>query len=50
MISNQSWINYFFLSVGGHDSAEDALTCLDLMRLKVKQDIKKMIQMNKKQK
>lgn len=38
-----------FVLVGGHDSAEDALACLDLMRFKVKQDIKKMIVLRKKQ-
>lgn len=40
---------YILIIVGGHDSAEDALTCMDLMKLKVKLDIKKMIQMQKKQ-
>jgi hypothetical protein len=38
-----------YVLVGGHDSAEDALTCLDLMKMKVKLDIKKMITLNKKQ-
>ena len=28
--------------VGGHDSAEDALACLDLMKMKVKEDVEKM--------
>jgi len=27
---------------GGHDSKEDALTCLDLMKLKVKEEVKKL--------
>ncbi len=39
----------FCVLVGGHDSAEDALACMDLMRFKVKQDIKKMIVLRKKQ-
>ena len=30
---------------GGHDSAEDALACLDLMKLKVKEDVKKLRQL-----
>ena len=30
--------------VGGHDSAEDALACLDLMKMKVKEDVKKLRQ------
>ena len=30
--------------VGGHDSAEDALACLDLMKMKVKDDVKKLRQ------
>jgi DNA polymerase III epsilon subunit-like protein len=31
--------------VGGHDSAEDALACLDLMKMKVKDDVKKLKQL-----
>ena len=27
---------------GGHDSKEDALACLDLMKLKVKEEVKKL--------
>jgi DNA polymerase III epsilon subunit-like protein len=28
--------------VGGHDSKEDALACLDLMKMKVREDVKKL--------
>ena len=38
-------IFFLFFPVGGHDSAEDALTCLDLMKMKVKEDVKKLRQM-----
>lgn len=31
--------------VGGHDSAEDALSCLDIMKNKAKEDLKKLKQM-----
>ena len=29
------------LAEGGHDSLEDAVSCMDLMKWKVKEDIKK---------
>jgi hypothetical protein len=32
----------FVRAVGGHDSKEDALTCLDLMKMKVREDVKKL--------
>jgi hypothetical protein len=28
--------------VGGHDSKEDAMACLDLMKMKVREDVKKL--------
>lgn len=31
--------------VGGHDSCEDALACLDLMKMKAKEDVKRLKQM-----
>ena len=31
--------------VGGHDSCEDALACMDLMKMKVKEDVRKLKQM-----
>ncbi len=37
----------YTISVGGHDSAEDALACLDLMKMKAKDDMKKLKQMAK---
>ena len=42
-------LKLFSVAVSGHDSAEDALTCMDLMKLRIKQDIKRMIQLQKKQ-
>ncbi len=33
--------------VGGHDSKEDALTCMDLMKMKAGEDIKKLKQIAK---
>jgi RNA exonuclease 1 len=39
--------NVVVFPVGGHDSAEDALACLDLMKLKIKEDAKKLQQMSK---
>ena len=37
------WNIFFFfcISVDGHDSHEDAAACLELMRWKVKEDMKK---------
>ncbi len=35
----------FLKTVGGHDSAEDALACLDLMKQKAAEDVKKLKQM-----
>ncbi len=34
-------------TVGGHDSAEDALACMDLMKMKAGEDIKKLTQIAK---
>ena len=33
---------YSFISVDGHDSKEDALACLDIMKLKVVGDVSKL--------
>ena len=32
----------FFFIVGGHDSKEDAVAALDLMKYKVKEDLKRL--------
>ncbi len=34
--------NCFHFAVGGHDSKEDAMACLDLMKMKVREDVKKL--------
>ena len=34
--------SHLYLSVDGHDSKEDALACLDIMKLKVVGDVSKL--------
>ena len=44
MLSAELLMRIIQNDVGGHDSAEDALACLDLMKMKVKDDVKKLRQ------
>lgn len=36
----RSFYVFFFTTVGGHDSREDAVACMELMLWKVKEDIR----------
>ena len=45
LVEFSSFFSQLLFLVGGHDSAEDALACLDLMKMKATEDVKKLRQM-----
>jgi len=42
LTTNVLYVIFCAILEGGHDSKEDALACLDLMKLKVKEEVKKL--------
>ena len=48
-VNTQRLLNLTIILEGGHDSKEDALACLDLMKMKVKEEVKRLQKKARKQ-